>query len=179
MVNSTLAGAIVSSRAKPRDLDGWLTWPQKVNDVAPDTRTPRSLDARGCLTSLRAGRSRYLDGACPERSRRARYDTGARHFDGGCQGHFANAFFPIFTPLGIVTDVRPRQYAKAHSPIDVTLFGIVTDVRPSQLRKANVPIDVTLFGIVTDVRPVQPLKVIAPIDVTLSGIVTDVRPRQP
>ena len=39
--------------------------------------TTRTHDEGVCLTSLRAGRSRYLDGACPERSRRARYDTGA------------------------------------------------------------------------------------------------------
>jgi hypothetical protein len=31
----------------------------------------------GCLTALRVRRSRFLDGACPERSRRARNDTEA------------------------------------------------------------------------------------------------------
>ena len=39
-----------------------------------------------CLTPFRVQRSRYLDGACPERSRRARYDTGALRDDTGTLG---------------------------------------------------------------------------------------------
>ena len=44
-----------------------------------------------------------------------------------------NALFPILvTEFGIVTEVRPVQYRKAHSPILVTEFGIVTEMRPVQ-----------------------------------------------
>ena len=41
--------------------------------------------------------------------------------------------------------------AKAPSPKLVTLFGMVTEVRPEQFAKAPFPILVTLFGIVTEV----------------------------
>jgi len=39
--------------------------------------------------------------------------------------------------------------------MDVTLLGMVTEVRPVQLEKAHSPIDVTLLGMVTEVRPLQ------------------------
>ena len=36
------------------------------------------------------------------------------------------------TLLGMVTDVRPMQYAKAPSPIDVTLLPMGAEVKPEQ-----------------------------------------------
>jgi hypothetical protein len=42
----------------------------------------------------------------------------------------------LVTLLGIVTEVKPLQYAKAQLPMLVTLLGIVTEVRPMHFLKA-------------------------------------------
>ena len=82
----------------------------------------------------------------------------------------------LVTLLGIVMEIRPEQWEKTFSPIDVTLLGIVTEVRPLQREKAPSPIDVTLLGIVTEVRPLQPAKAPTPMLVTLLGIVVFLHP---
>ena len=45
--------------------------------------------------------------------------------------------------MPMVTEVRPVQFSKAHSPIEVTELPMVTEVRPVQSLKANSPIEVT------------------------------------
>ena len=45
-----------------------------------------------------------------------------------------------------MTDVRPLQSQKAHSPILVTEFGIVIDVKLLQEEKADFPILVTVYS---------------------------------
>ena len=42
------------------------------------------------------------------------------------------------TLLGIVTEVKPLQSQKAHSPISVTLLGMVTEVKPLQCQYLQV-----------------------------------------
>ena len=42
----------------------------------------------------------------------------------------------LVTLLGIVTEVREEQLAKAHSPMLVTLLGMVIEVREEQWSKA-------------------------------------------
>ena len=59
----------------------------------------------------------------------------------------------LVTLLGIVMEIRPEQWEKTFSPIDVTLLGIVMEVRPEQWEKALFPIDVTLLGIVVFLHP--------------------------
>ena len=78
----------------------------------------------------------------------------------------------FFTLLPIVTEVRPRQFWKAYSPMLVTLLGIVTEVRPIHSLKAPFPMLVTQPGIVTDVKVLPPEKVQFPMFVTLPGIDT-------
>ena len=57
----------------------------------------------------------------------------------------------LVTLSGIVISVKP-EYAKALSPILVTLLGIVIDFNFEQLAKALFPILVTLSGIVISVK---------------------------
>ena len=57
------------------------------------------------------------------------------------------------TELGMVTEVRPEQLAKARSPIEVTELGMVTEVRPEQPVKALSPIEVTKLGMIVLLQP--------------------------
>ena len=64
----------------------------------------------------------------------------------------------LVTELGMVTLVRPLQYAKARFPMLVTELPIVTLVRPLQYAKAQFPMLVTELGMVTLVADVlQPV----------------------
>lgn len=62
----------------------------------------------------------------------------------------------IFVSSEIVNVVNLEQFAKASSPMDVTLSGIVMDVNPAHLLKASLPMDVTQSGIVIDVNASHP-----------------------
>ena len=55
----------------------------------------------------------------------------------------------LVTLLGIVTDVKPRQFEKADSPMYVTLLGIVIEVI-SEIVKTPFPIRVTVLGILNE-----------------------------
>ena len=59
----------------------------------------------------------------------------------------------LFTLLGIVTEVKPEQLEKAHSPMLVTLLGILTEVKPEQLEKAYHSMLFTLLGIIVVLHP--------------------------
>lgn len=87
-----------------------------------------------------------------------------------------NAAYPAAGGTGFREwiSARPLQYAKAHSPMEVTVLGMVMDVRPLQFVKAPSPIEVTELGIVMDVRQVAPKKVFDLIAVTLSGMTRSV-----
>ena len=92
---------------------------------------------------------------------------------------WAKAELPmVCTPSSITRDVRPLQPLNAYSPMLVTLSGIVTEVRPVQLEKAELPMVCTPSSITREVRPLQPLNAELPMVCTLPGIVTDVRLRQ-
>ena len=59
----------------------------------------------------------------------------------------------LVTELGIVTDVNPLQFWKAHGPMLVTELGMVSvPVAPLHPVKAPSPILMTEFGIVMDVK---------------------------
>ena len=58
-----------------------------------------------------------------------------------------------------MTEVRPVQFSKVDSFIEVTLFGMTMEVRPVHLAKAPLPIEVTLLGTVMEVRLLQPSNV--------------------
>jgi hypothetical protein len=63
--------------------------------------------------------------------------------------------------------LKPEQFAKAESPIDVTLFGIVSGpVRNRQPLNADAPIEVIVVGIVRVPWSMTPEKALAPIAVT-------------
>lgn len=57
----------------------------------------------------------------------------------------------------------------------VTPVGIFTDARPTQPAKALVPMLVTLSGIIIEVSSLQPLKASSSMLVILSGIMTETR----
>ena len=42
----------------------------------------------------------------------------------------------LVTEFGMVTDVKPVQFTKAHPPMLVTEFPTVNDFKPEQLAKA-------------------------------------------
>lgn len=51
--------------------------------------------------------------------------------------------------MGMVTEVKPVQPAKAQTPIVVTELPMLTEVRPVHLEKASSPIVVTELGMLT------------------------------
>ena len=73
------------------------------------------------------------------------------------------------TLLGIVTEVRLVQPAKALPNIWVTLPGMMSSVK-GQSANAQEPISVTLSGMVTSMREKQPSKAKDAMAVTVSGM---------
>jgi len=82
----------------------------------------------------------------------------------------------LLLPLSTVILVKPLQFSKAPSPIEVRLVGKFTLFKPLQSPKALSLIEVRLAGKLTLVKPVHPAKALKPIEVRLAGKVTLVIP---
>jgi len=64
--------------------------------------------------------------------------------------HSENAeLLKLITLLGIVIDVKPKQFENADSPMEVTLLGIVIDVKFTQFENTDSLMELTLSLMLT------------------------------
>lgn len=83
----------------------------------------------------------------------------------------------VFTFEGKVMAVKPEQFSKALTPMEVTEAGMANPLSRMQPLKASLGMDVSwqVASKVTEVNEVQPWNALAPIEVTVLGMTMSVR----